>query len=160
MFNDASSEFSNQAIVKNYYNRKGLEKKREKVGMERLSIVAVIFAADTEGAIQWGYPTDLKQKRKTTGSKADVTHKRIRRRRKTAGSVLVIQWRGDTMFKLFPSASLPHCLSLSAGGKERWLNDPPQSQFRLDNSIEVIRISPTWKHTHTSILLSTSRRKE
>ena len=28
MFNDASSEFSNQAIVKNYYNRKGLEKKK------------------------------------------------------------------------------------------------------------------------------------
>ena len=145
--------------------------------MVRLSIVAVIFAADTEGAIQWGYPTDLKQKRKTTGSKANVTAH-------THGHTSVSEGEEKTQeVSWWSSEEGTHCLnfslclsaplSVSPSRRKRKMTEWPPPPIPIQTwqlhwshlyfphtQTHTLTHTNTHTHAHTSILLSTSRRKE
>lgn len=129
-------------------------REKKKVWMVRLSTVAIIFAADTEGAIQWGYPTDLKQKRKTTGSKANVT---AHTHGHTSGSEeeekpQEVSWwsseEGTHCLNFFPLPLCPTvCFSQQEGKKDDWMTPPiPIQTWQLHWS--HLYFPHTQTHTH------------
>ena len=151
MFNDASSEFSNQAIVKNYYNRKGLEKKKErKYEWSASPLLPSFLQRIQKERFSEGIPQIWNKRGKPQAAKR-TWHTSVSEGEEKLQEV---SWwsseDGTQCLNFFPLPLCPTvCLSQQEGKKDDWMT-PPNLNSDLTTPLKS-SVFPPHENTHTRL---------